>query len=142
MRALVDTNVVLDVLLGRAEFLADSQQVLSLARHGRFEALLGATTVTTLDYLLARHLGKGNSRPHMRALLHQYDVAAVDAAVLRRALELPLADYEDSVLCAAAAAAGVDAIITRDRSGFAGAPMPVLSPAEAIAVVVSEGGQH
>jgi len=42
-------------------------------------------------------------------------------------------DLEDNVSMACALAAGLDAIVTRDPKGFAGSPIPVLSPTELLA---------
>jgi hypothetical protein len=41
-------------------------------------------------------------------------------------------DYEDNILIACAVEARLDAIVTRDPRGFAGSPVPVLTPAELV----------
>ena len=49
---------------------------------------------------------------------------------MQSALKLPLADYEDAVQLASALAYQLDAIVTRDPDDFAGASLPIYSPAD------------
>jgi hypothetical protein len=49
---------------------------------------------------------------------------------LERAQELSSSDFEDNVQLAAAEAAGLDAVVTRDPDDFRGSPLPIWSPAE------------
>ena len=57
MNALIDTNVIVDVLTRREPFFADSSMVLDRAERGDFVAAICSTTVTTVFYLVGRHLG-------------------------------------------------------------------------------------
>ena len=127
-RALVDVNVVLDVLLARAPHAATSTACLAAVESNRVEGLLSAHAVTTLAYLAARALGKGGARRAIDDLCAIFAIATVDEAVIRRALALDLADFEDGVTAAAAEAAGCEAIVTRDVAGFKGSPVPALEP--------------
>lgn len=69
----------------------------------------------------------------MGELLHKLRACPVDDAVLQHASKLPMSDYEDAVQAAAAQAAGLDALVTRNGSDYAGAPLLVLSPGELLA---------
>jgi predicted nucleic acid-binding protein len=139
MRVLIDTNVVLDVLMARRPHLDHALAVVALVDAGRVGGVLGATTLTTVFYLSAKAIGVEGARTHVRALLDLFDVAAVDRAVLTGALAAGFADFEDAVLHEAATAAWVDAIVTRDRGGFAAASLPVFTPAAFLAVVIGDG---
>jgi len=137
VKVLIDTNVILDVLLKREEFFTDSQQVLSLARHGIVQGALCATTITTIDYLATRALGQSAGSRAIRVLLDEYEIAPVDGLVLRRALGYEFDDFEDAVIHAAAVEIDSDAIVTRDQAGFARATLPVLTPTEAVIAIRS-----
>jgi len=141
VRLLIDTNVVLDVLMARAPHLESALGVFGLVDTGRVRGVVGATTVTTVFYLAARAVGAANARDHVRSLLDLFEVAAVDRAVLMQALDGALADYEDAVLHAAGVAADVDAIVTRDGAGFAGATVPIFTPAALLAAVHGGAGR-
>ncbi len=135
MTILVDTNVVLDVLAQREPFWPEAAAVLSAAERGDCRALLGATTITTLHYLLRKPLGAAAARSALQTLLSYCGLAAVDEAVLQRALASALPDFEDAVLHEAARQAGAAAIITRNQADFVGADLPILSPAEFLALL-------
>ena len=135
MKVLIDTNVVLDVLLAREEHLVESQRVLSLSQRGDIAGCLCATTVTTLDYLVRRARGADQARGLVRMLLNGYEIVPVDEGVLRHASQSSFPDFEDAVIHAAALSIGAEGIVTRDRTGFRKATVPVLSPAELVATV-------
>jgi predicted nucleic acid-binding protein len=135
VRLLVDTNVVLDVLMAREPHLAHALAVFALVDAGRVRGVLGATTVTTVFYLAAKGVGAARARTLVRSILELFEVAAVDRAVLVRALDSGCVDFEDGVLHEAAIVAGVDAIVTRDTRGFSAAGLPVFTPAALLAVV-------
>jgi len=69
MTALVDTNVVLDVMLGREPHLADSAAVLSAVEKASCGGLLCATTVTTIHYIAERQIGSRASLAHLSGLM-------------------------------------------------------------------------
>ncbi|MFM6021482.1 MAG: PIN domain-containing protein, partial [Dolichospermum sp.] len=47
-----------------------------------------------------------------------------------QALQSPIKDFEDAVTSAAAIAAGVEIIVTRNKVDFVGSLVPALSPEE------------
>lgn len=138
-RALLDVNVILDVLQQRLPFYDDSAAVLAAAEAGRFSGLVAAHGVTTLFYLLARYGSADQARVITLELLSVLDVAAVDGHVLEQALALPYRDLEDAVQMAAARQAGADYLVTRDRAGYAAGPLPALAPAEFLALLPVSG---
>jgi predicted nucleic acid-binding protein len=138
VRVLFDTNVVLDQLLEREPHVDAAEQLLSLADAGRLEGLICATTATTIHYLAAKAVGAQASTEFIRRLLAFLDVACVDREVLRNALDLGFADFEDAVIHEAARQAGAHAIVTRNSRDFARSELPVFSPAELLAAVRAE----
>ena len=130
MIALVDTNVILDVMLGREPHLADSAAVLAAVETARCGGLLCATTVTTIYYLAERHIGGRASREKMSELLSIFGVAAVTQSVLCSSLVHGMSDFEDAVLHEAALQAGAHCIVTRNIDDFGLAKIPVYSPAQ------------
>lgn len=135
MRVVIDTNVVLDVLLDRQPHSTASSLVMSFADSGRIEGLLGATTLTTVYYLVRRILGSDQARIHIRKLIGTSIIAPVDNGVLNDALALNFADFEDAVLHESGRHAGATGIVTRDRTGFANGMLRVYSPDELLATV-------
>lgn len=134
MRVLVDTNVVLDVLQGRPEFVNDATLIFDLVERGVITGLLCATTITTLAYLAGKTVGKQAAAKQIRQLLALFEVAPVTRAVLDAALASKTSDFEDAVLAEAALQAGAQAIITRNLRDFAHSPVRAHTPAQWLAM--------
>jgi predicted nucleic acid-binding protein len=132
-RFLLDVNVVLDVLLDRKPNAEAAAGLWAAIERREAEGLLPAHGLTTIHYLAARSRSRSAAREMLEQLLSVFSVAAVDEDVLRRALSLPLRDFEDAVCAASAEAAECEAIVTRDPAGFRGATLPVIDPATAVA---------
>jgi predicted nucleic acid-binding protein len=130
VRILVDTNVVLDLLLGREPFVQDAAAIFAMVERSEVEGLLCATTLTTLDYLLSQSLSKDESRSTIRRLLSLFEIAAVNRVVLEVASESPMHDFEDAVLAESANHAGADRIVTRNTSDFLESPVVAVDPSE------------
>ena len=137
-RVLFDTNVVLDVLLDRQPYVEASAAAWAAVETGVAEGMLAAHAVTTIHYLVRKERGNAKARRILSAILRVFGVAAVDAAVLQEALELPWPDFEDAVTAAAARAAGCEFIVTRDPKGFRGSPVRSLTPEAATPLLARE----
>lgn len=142
MIALVDTNVLLDVMLSREPHLAASSAVVAAVETGRCRGLLCATTITTIHYIAERHIGHQASLERIAELMSIFGVAAVNQAVLRLAVGRDMPDFEDAVLHEAALQAGGQCIVTRNVDGFPAAEIPVYSPEQFIATMESEGAER
>ncbi|HET6884007.1 MAG TPA: PIN domain-containing protein [Pirellulales bacterium] len=132
MRVLLDTNVVLDVLLQRAEWLADAERVWQASADGRLTACITASTITDIYYVSRRLVGQQKARDAIRACLDTLSVLSVDHATLTAAFARNGTDFEDDVQMASAQFHGLDAIVTRDAGGFSGSAVTVISPKELI----------
>jgi len=98
---------------------------------GRVEGFMSATTVTDVHYLVGRQTKSSESAiAAVTRLLALMEICAVDREVLEQAIALELPDFEDAVQIACAIELELEAIVTRDVNGFAGSPIPVLSPQE------------
>lgn len=134
LRVLVDTNVALDVLAKREPHYQSAAAVWALAEHGEFEAFLAAHSVTTLHYLLAKHLDYQQANLTMTKLLQVFQVAAVDQEVILKALVLGWKDFEDAVQMAAALNSQVNYLVTRNPKDFKDGLVQVLQPGDLLAL--------
>ncbi len=137
-RLLLDVNVVLDVLLERSQHSEHAAALWALIETGKATGLLSADAVTIVHYLVAHEHDRRRARHAIDRLLSVFTVAAVDDPVIRSALRLGWADFEDAVTAAAAASAGCDALVTRNTRDFKGSPVPVIDAATALALVLSD----
>lgn len=123
MKALIDTDVLLDVALIREPHARASAAVLRWAESGG-SAAVAWHSLTNCAYLLKR-----DGRPFLDRLLRVVEVAAVRTADARRALQLPMSDIDDAFQAAAALAWGADVIVTRNLADYRHSPVVALAPA-------------
>jgi len=134
-RVLLDFNVVLDVLAGREPFAEDSAAVLGEIEAGNLEGYLAAHTVTTLHFLLVRHLGRARTRRVLSDVLSLVQLVPVDEDRIHHALAADWADFEDAVQAACAEKEGVDYLVTRNKRDFRKAAVKPVTPAELLALL-------
>jgi predicted nucleic acid-binding protein len=132
---LIDLNLVLDVLQKREPFYAASAGVLACAETGLVEGLVAAHTLTTLFYLVAKDQSAERARVALTELLQFLSVAPVDEAAIEQALNLPYTDFDDAVQMMAAVQAGAQYLVTRNVQDYRAGPLPVLQPAELLALL-------
>jgi len=137
LRLLIDANIVLDVLAKREPHYTTSAAVWTLVEQGQGEGLLAAHTVTTLHYLVVKHLGQSQAHLIMTKLLHVFNIAAVDRDVILQALALGWKDFEDAVQMAAAFNSQADYLVTRNPKDFKDELVRVLQPGELLALISS-----
>lgn len=130
MRVLLDTNVVLDVLLKREPWVADSAAAWGASDEGRIIGHITATTLTDIFYVSRKLAGLEVARQAVRTCLDAFEVCAVDREALEQADAMSGNDFEDNLQIACAVIANLDAIITRNKDDFENAPTPALSPSE------------
>ncbi len=130
MRVLLDINVLLDVYLNRAEFVADSVEVLRAHREARLDVLLSAVSLPTIFYVARRHAGIDRARLAVAESLVSFEIVPVGRSTLETARTFPGPDFEDNLQVACAVEAHLDAIVTRNPSDYAGSPVPALLPAQ------------
>lgn len=136
--ALIDINVVLDVLEKREPHFADSARVWGLAERGVIRAMIAAHGLTTLYYLYKRHRDAETARSAMRKLLTVFSTAPVDGRVIEAALSYEGGDFEDAVQLAAAVSSGCDYLVTWNPKDFSSEKVAIISPAEFLAIAESE----
>ncbi len=135
LQVLIDLNVILDVLQRREPFYEMSASVLASVETSQVIGWVAAHSLTTLFYLLSKHESADQARVALTELLNLFSVAPVDQNVTEQALNLPYQDFEDAVQMMAAVHAGADYLITRNPRDYKAGPLPVLRPAELLALL-------
>lgn len=133
MKVLLELNIVLDVLLNREPFVADSAGVLRANHEGRIEGHVSAISLPTLFYIVRRNSDLEKAHHAIRECLDSFTISPVDRAVLEMAAGLPGSDFEDNVQIACAVESKLEAIVTRDPHGFKQRLVSVLTPADLLA---------
>lgn len=128
MKALFDTNIVLDVALDRLPLAASSRSALTWGFEHPGRACLAWHSVATMAYFLGKHGGRDRVRALVGELVARLDIAGGSDRELLRAIELPLTDFEDAMITALAESAGATHIVTRNTADFRRSPVKAVTP--------------
>ena len=131
MKALLDTNIIIDALQDRQPWAEAAKELFREAARNHYTGCLTAKTGADIHYLTRRctHSEKA-ARDVMGKLFALFDLLDTSAEDCRRALVSDTADYEDAVIQQAAARSGCDYIVTRNLRDYEFSSVPAVSPAE------------
>ncbi len=115
IKALIDTNVVLDALASHEPFRVDAEKLFMLAAGDKFHGAITANSVTEIYYLIRKKVSDAAARGAIWNLLQLFTVVDVSGKDCEAALDSPIVDYEDALVATCAAKAGMDYIVTRDE---------------------------
>ncbi len=121
MRLVLDTNILLDIVLGRQPHADAADKLIALGYLGEFELWIGSSQVSDFVYV-ATEGGKAalaeEARRAMRLLRKSVRVYATNEADYDAVAASAWDDLEDAFVFQTALQVKADAIITRDRAGF------------------------
>jgi predicted nucleic acid-binding protein len=129
-RVLFDTNVILDLVLNRPDFVELAKRLFVAIDEERLIGYMSATTVTDIYYVTTRERGRVFAALTLRRLVRVLEIVTVDKDAIVSALDSPIKDFEDAVQAEAAKFAGLDFIVTRNKRDFPHSPVLAVSPEE------------
>lgn len=132
MKALIDTNVILDVLCDRAPFAEDAQTVFRMCEVKRVEGFISALSVPNIIYIMRKELDTEKISDILEKLTLIFKIADLKESDLKNAVRLGFADYEDDVQSVCAQRIGADVIVTRNIKDFSGSKVMAITPSELI----------
>ncbi len=130
MKVLVDTNVILDVLCNRKEFVADSLRVFQCCEAQRITGYISALSIPNIVYIMRKELDPERIREILHTLTMVFSVVELREGDLLKAAELPFDGYEDAIQSVCAARVRADYIVTRNEKDFAHSSVPAISPTD------------
>ena len=129
---LIDTDVLLDVALGRDPHAPTSRAFLNRAQAGPEEACLAWHTVSNFHYVVSGKQSDAEARAFILGLMDWVEIAPTNADSVRYAASLPMSDFEDALQVAAARACDARQIVTRNLRDYEGSPIQAVSPRDAL----------
>lgn len=133
MRAIIDTNVIIDVLQKREQWFETGGKIFIAAANQRFTGCITAKQTADIHFFSRKQFkGQDNAdekaRQVLYGLLSLFEVIDTLAADCRDAMGIGNNDYEDALMIASAQRAGVDSIVTRDPKHYRSSTVNVYSP--------------
>ena len=133
MVLLIDTNIVLDVLLNRPEFVKDSSMIWKLCETEQAKGYISTLTYANMMYVMRKQLTPDQIEDVYRKLNLIFEFADFSPAVLDRAVSMKWKVFEDAVQSATAEHIHADYIITRNLKDFAKSKVMAFTPSELLA---------
>jgi len=134
IKALIDTNIIIDFFLGREPFCRDAEIIFQKINDKKVEGYISASAVTDIFYLLQKAKGNFDATNYILKLIKIVEILGVDKQTIINAILLNWTDFEDAVQAQVAIENKIDIIITRNTKDFQKAKkVKVLTPKEFIA---------
>ncbi|MCM1316294.1 MAG: PIN domain-containing protein [Alistipes senegalensis] len=130
MKVLIDTNVILDVLCNRSEFVEDSSRVWKYCEVNQIEGYISALSVPNIVYILRKELTPQKTQQLIQQILMIFEVIDLKSSDLKNAAEMLSSDFEDAVQMCCANRIKADYIVTRNIRDFKESKVPALKPSE------------
>lgn len=131
MKILLDTNVILDALIGRPPWNEAAEQIILQSADYKVEAFMTASTATDIYYIVNRSLKDSKqTRTLLARLLELVHILPVNEQDCTLALHSPVADFGDAVQDEVASRHGMDYIITRNITDFEKGKVTALFPTD------------
>lgn len=133
MKVMIDTNVIIDVLLERENFVEESYKVLSMCEEHRISGFVSASSVTDIYYLVKKYTHSTElSYKAIGKLLEIVKVCGVTNNDVLTAFQKKAKDFEDCLVSVCAKSNNCNYIITRNKKDFENFDVEALTPTEFI----------
>lgn len=131
MRVFLDTNILLDIIEGRQNFLLASSNVFDLGIKGQILMFATPLTFANCVYTARKNVGYESAINGLKTLKNYVRTAQMDDRQVVDALCSSMPDFEDMLQYLSAMAAKCDVIVTRDKKRhFPQDGIPILGPEE------------
>ena len=133
MRVLIDTNVLLDVLMGRQPYFDISDSILKLCSDKKIEGYIAAHSITNMYYILRKYMPEDVRRKALLDICRILKVEGIDSVKIISALQKEdFVDMEDCLQEECAVEVMADYIVTRNIEDYKKSRVKVIEPGEFI----------
>ncbi len=135
MNILFDTNVLLDVLQQRSDFVDNAVQLFNAVEESTINGYICANSISTIAYLLQRHKDKKFAAKNIALLLEMFEIAPVNRITIQDSLTSNFTDFEDAIIYNSALHVNANGIVTHNVKDFKAAKINIYQPHELIAAL-------
>lgn len=126
MRALIDTNVIMDFIAKRSPWYKDARMIVNACDKNIFDGSIAAHSIPDMYYILRKSIPVEERREALRLMCGIFNL---DKNKLVLALaDDAFSDFEDCLQFFCASEFQADYIVTRNPGDFKGSSIPVVSP--------------
>lgn len=129
MKILIDTNVLLDVIVKREPYFADSEKIISMCAENKINGYIASHSVMNIFYILRKSHTSKERRKILLDLCKIFNVVGIDRYKIINALENErFDDMEDCLQSECANSCQADYIITRNTKDFSESKILAIEP--------------
>jgi predicted nucleic acid-binding protein len=126
---LIDSDIILDSLLDRKPFSADSSKILSLCENKTINGFVTGLMIANIHYLLRKEHSSQKILEAIKRLLTFLEVLVIDKTIILAAVDSEFSDFEDALQNFSAQHYGsINAIITRNIKDYKKSNLSILTP--------------
>ncbi len=131
MKVFLDTNILLDIIEQRTDFVLASSNVFDLGIKGKVDLYVTSLTFANCVYTARKNVGYANAINGLKFLKSHLTIATMNNDQCERALNSDMPDFEDMLQFEAAIDAGCEVIITRDKKRhYPKNQIPIMTPTQ------------
>jgi len=130
MKVLIDTNVILDVLCNRKDFVDDSLKVFKYCEANQITGCISALSIPNIVYIMRKELDNERIKEILITLTSLFTVVDLRESDLIKAADLEFFDYEDALQSVCATRTKANYIVTRNIKDFKNSTVPAIKPSE------------
>lgn len=136
MKALIDTNVIVDALTSREPWKESAERIFLMAANRVMDAFITASSATDIYYLVRKYLhSTEQAKQVIGKLFSLIEILSVTREECLDALASAVTDYEDAVIEQTAVKADMDYIITRNVKDFQAGMVKAILPDDFISLM-------
>lgn len=133
MKILIDTNIILDVMCNRKEFVEDSLKVFKYCEVQKLKGYISALSIPNIVYIMRKQLDREQIKGVLATLTSLFSVIDLKESDLIKAAEMNFSDYEDAVQAVSADRIKADYIVTRNVKDYKNSRVSAVTPTDLFA---------
>ena len=126
-KVFVDSDIILDLLTGRAPHHLSAAALFSLAEKGKLRICVSSLTFANVHYVLSKQLNSEKARNILATFKTLVSVLAVNDVVVERALSSEFKDFEDALQYHTALENRLNVLLTRNLKDYKKAQIQVFT---------------
>ena len=118
MKVFVDTNIFIDILLGREPFVKDAAMVYKLCENNLIDGYIAPITINNIYYICRKAKELEKIKTYLADISTAFTVASLGSQTVQKANKLQMSDHEDALQYAMALQNGCEYLVTRNVKDF------------------------
>ena len=127
IKVFIDTNIFLDILCKREQFVDDALSIFDMAVDNQIELLISDLSIANIKYITRKEIPIDKFYDLIKTFRPIFTIVPLGADVIDKALDLRANDFEDALQYFSAVQANADCLVTRNIKDYGFAKMEVLN---------------